>query len=567
MRARVAARFPDGWPERFEPLPAEQGGNWLFPSNPEKTGEIHFMAVTPDASLLVTGGGRWTRTWSLPDMKLRDIIPASGGTISMDAGGTWLAAGSGKNTGGPACLLNLHDGSPAWPVTWGGGHVALSADGSRLATSSQAETLRVWDTRARQLVHEQKLAGWTSALAISPDGSLVATADGGRHRIYLLGAEDGALRATFEGHRGMIFRMAFSPDGEWLASAAADQAVRLWPVRGEPPPVLELRGHTDHVTDLAFGATRTQLATVSRDGTARLWPLEVAPLKESDWLIPEGPTHRYQFEISPDGSRLLVPARSDQVKWLDLETGTHRFLPEGVIAAEGWSGNDIVTCTADGVLEVHALEPHAVKHHVRLENAGAFTVRRLSPDGSRIAAVNGYTLQLWDTHSGRLLHALKRADEDSACLAWSHDGSLVAVGTYQASIEVFDVSSGHRCWRSPTDSKVRHIAFSPDGTRLAAANFEPDRVVLFDVATGAITGRLTGHMDIVYQCEWSPDGRTLASMSNDRTLRLWHAATQREIARPATDASYERLVFAPDGSFLLHTCDGAKVRKLEAKQP
>ena len=168
-----------------------------------------------------------------------------------------------------------------------------------------------------------KLAGWMSALAISPDGSLVATADGGRHRIYLLGAEGGALRATFEGHRGMIFRMAFSPGGEWLASAAADQTVRLWPVRGKPPPVPELRGHTDQVTDLAFGATRTQLATVSRDGTARLWPLEVAPLKESDWLIPDGATGAitgrlnghmdivYQCEWSPDG-RTLASMSNDR---------------------------------------------------------------------------------------------------------------------------------------------------------------------------------------------------------------------------------------------------------------
>ena len=567
MHDQVRRRFPDAWPDHLVPRPVPESDHWLYDSNPEKTGDIRRLAVTPDATAVITAGGRWTRVWNVSGFAMRDLIPASDSSLSMDASGTWLAAGSRAHSDGSACLLNLRDDSPAWLPPWSGGHVALSADGTRLATGSVENQVRLWHTAERRLVCSPAFPDWICALALSPDGSLCAAAEGGRHVIHLFETTEGKTRAILSGHRGKVSQMAFSADGAWLASAAADQTVRLWPVQGEAPPVTELRGHTDHVTGLAFGASRTELATVSRDGTARLWSLSPPAPDKADWLIPEGPGSRYTFTISPDGRRLLVPSRHAPIKWLNLETGHHDVLPGEDCDMEGWAADgSLVSITAAGVLRFHTHEPPAITRSVDLEDgAQPFISRSLSPDGMRLATADAQQrVFIYDTGTGRRLHTFTRIGDNPPRFAWTRDHALLSVSSYEAALEVFDLRTGQRHWRAPRDSKIRMTAFSPDGLTLAAANYEPDRVVLFNVPTGEITGRLTGHMDEIYQCEWSPDGRTLASISNDRTVRLWHAAMQRELARPATDAFYERLLFAPDGTFLLHSTAGGKVRKLPA---
>ena len=568
MCTSVAERFPSAWPEQLAPRPDERG-NWLHPSNPEMLGGIRKLIVTPDAMLAVTAGSRWTRTWSLPGFTMQHLIPSVDADLSMDATGTWLAVGSRSNSDGMACVLNLHDQSPAWLIPWSGGHVALSADGSRLATGSQSQQIRLWDLRQRQLLTSPRLDDWASALALNPDGSLVAVAGGGLHRIWLIETTTGAVQATFEGHRGMIFQMAFSGDGQWLASAGTDQTLRLWPVQGEAPPVRELRGHTDHLTGLAFGANRTELATVSRDHTARLWSLQRPPVT-GEWLIPEDEANRADLEISPDGRNLIVPSELAPVQWLDLETGRSQVLPNLRRRLEGWSAEGrLITSTAEGVLEFQHLSPPQITHRVTLENpVPQASCRRLTSDGAQLAsACSDQKIRVWDTSTGKLLQTLPQTHDNPGRMAWTRDHTLLATSTYDATVVVYDASAGHLLWQTIGKARSRNVAFSPDGQTLAVANYEPDRVVLFDARSGKITGRLIGHMDIVYQCEWSPDGHTLASIANDHTVRLWHARTQREMAHPATNAFYERLVFAPDGSFLLHTIAGGKVAKLLAPLP
>jgi WD40 repeat protein len=74
------------------------------------------------------------------------------------------------------------------------------------------------------------------------------------------------------------------------------------------------------------------------------------------------------------------------------------------------------------------------------------------------------------------------------------------------------------------DSGVTSVAFSPDGKTLASAS-EDQTVLLRNPATGQNTGRLTGHNARATSVAFGPDGKTLASASEDRTVRLWNPAT------------------------------------------
>ncbi|MCP4816943.1 MAG: hypothetical protein GY888_30890, partial [Planctomycetaceae bacterium] len=73
---------------------------------------------------------------------------------------------------------------------------------------------------------------------------------------------------------------------------------------------------------------------------------------------------------------------------------------------------------------------------------------------------------------------------------------------------------------------VMSVAFCPDGKTLATASRDKT-VKLWDVATGKESATHQGHEGMVYSVAFSPDGKTLASVSGDKTVKLWDVDTGR----------------------------------------
>ncbi|MDX2230249.1 MAG: hypothetical protein NW220_11470 [Leptolyngbyaceae cyanobacterium bins.349] len=145
--------------------------------------------------------------------------------------------------------------------------VVFSPDGSKLATSGEDGTARIWDTSGKQLAELKGHQGSVLSVVFSPDGSKLATSgDDGTARIW---DTSGKQLAELKGHQGSVWSVVFSPDGSKLATSGADGTARIWDTSGKQ--LAELKGHQGLVWSVVFSPDGSKLATSGDDGTARIW--------------------------------------------------------------------------------------------------------------------------------------------------------------------------------------------------------------------------------------------------------------------------------------------------------
>lgn len=529
LMTRVALRTPE---LREKLLSGELGPDEVrMRSRPSRLGDIEALEWAPNGKILVTiGGGSYVRFWSFPEGELVGLLPlTSVKDLAFSSDGRYLVLLRDSNDGwyqllvydtvtlqrvfevngaqrgfavrgdrmaylsGPKDFVTLTQlGDPSKMITWPAGttvsKLAFSYDGQQLlGLGRRGRELFYWDAPTGKLHSEVDLgADAFRALGVYQDGLVMA---GSRQRIdFCRGFKALESRSFLRGHEDEILSLSVSPDAKWLVSSGKDRSVRLWKMP-------EKDGSDDDAA-VAIPSVKCHapdgLGFLGETGEDHVFLRRFAG--ELIKLGDEMPRRALSFE--PGGERVL----------------TWREEGQGVLI-ERWntlSGERM----AEGKIEMPFVGPY-----------------QLSASGDRsrfVVKAENTSVHFFDLMTLVKVGELPVPREGEVRVVLSRDGEKVAYVFWPRSVLVGELGKGWRPkWRL-TKGMLGPLEFSADGKWLVSGNDE-NRIAIHDAETGELLQSIPGHHQRMVALAVSPDGKTIASSSDDLTLRIWHIPTWREL--------------------------------------
>ena len=296
--------------------------------------EICLLHFTPDGKALMSlGGDQGMRLWNVDTGKELRRFERKGQTVNAGFGGRYFKGGMAALP--PMILMgDVRNGDgPSFTV-------AVSADAKLLALVDPHNQVLIFNTQSGKQVHKVELREQSGhPIALSPDGKLLAIGENnGEERIVRVWdlANNKELPSLQVGRQRVVTRLLFAADGKQLAGISGAQ-VRLRDVTlGKPTRLYE--GHEAQVLAIAFSADGQKLASAAGDGTLRVWETT------SEEEVKKFTINDAQFTavvLTPDGNTLIAASSNNAANvvhvW-DLISGQERHLLEGYKAARAGPG-------------------------------------------------------------------------------------------------------------------------------------------------------------------------------------------------------------------------------------
>jgi WD40 repeat protein len=403
--------------------------------------------------------------------------------------------------------------------------VTLSPDGNLIATAMNNEICLWQMADSKQLFIYKGHTAWVIAVAFSPNGQLLASGSDDQ-TIKLWDIHTGQCLQTLQAHTSRIESVVFSPDSQVLASGSNDKTVKLWDVRtGQCLKILQVKN--SRVQSVIFSSNGQTLVSSSDDGTTQIWDIYTGQCLN---ILETHVNWRLSVALSPDGQTLATGSDGNTIKLWNIYTGEclktlERYQNFAWTVSFNRDGEILVTGSEDHTVQLWNLSTGECLKTLQGHTDRVWTVAFGAEDTILVSGCENQTLKLWDVRTGQCLKTLETHSNWVSSIAFSPDGQTLASGHQDYLVRLWNVDTG-QCYSLLEGHKnwVPFVAFSPEGQILASAS-DDNTIKLWDVRTGKCLKTLQGHKNWVTSVAFSPKGQTVASSSYDQTVKLWDVLT------------------------------------------
>lgn len=378
---------------------------------------------------------------------------------------------------------------------------AVSPDGRRIAIGGGFRSgCALWHRETGKQLAHMTYAGSPDSVAFSPDGSLVALGWNDGNVMIWNPVTDPMVRVShhfpnedlgrtlmLRGHSCYAHSVAFSPNGEILASGASDGTVRIWDIRtGRELRCLRSRG--SRVFAVAFSADGRRVISGWEDGYVRSWDISGDCSRA---VLPHQEEKLTSVSFSPDGRSVVSGSNRGSLRVWDVNAGNEHFFL-GRANGNGWRKH--VHCVA------------------------------FSPDSRLVAAGVDNQVEMWDVVERKTV-GLLNVPKNAYSVAFSPDGGLVAVGSGEwwhressdGGVHVFNRRSGVVVGYFVCHLQSVHcVAFSPDGKYVVSGSSN-GQTSIWDIESGDEVRRFADDdNDLVFDVAFTPNGRDVVRVGGGK---------------------------------------------------
>ena len=525
-------------------------------------------AFSPDGMQAISGGqDQRLRFWETQGYEEQRALVGrvfSGHTDAVlsarfSADGQQIVTASRDRT---ASLWDVGTGDQLESFSEGHDYLASSAvffdAGRRLATGAGDNTVRLWDVAAGAEYASLRNTGRNGVVAVAPSGEWLVTGGGETDsgwQAIIWNTTSGEQSGELPGHEAEVTATATGPNDRLIATGDDRGTIRLWrreaDNRWSKPQIL--KGHSRAITGLVFVENGARLVSSSGDKTCGQW--DVATGREYRNQVLKHPNWVSALAVSADG-RYAVTCCDDAIARLwRLDQARVIAKADAPGANEVFTSVDInpagdlavLTSSRDRSVQFWDL-PAAIRASADGADGASLTMvldrnvlgasvwaTRFAP-GGLLLTVGGNDAQIWDSNvaqAGRGTPLMQFSPHGAvASAALSADGQLVATGSWDNSLKVWNATTGEAKQKMAHahSAQINSIVFAPGSSTQLLTASDDKTAALWDVnSPEKPTLVFKGHKKRLLQAAFSADAQRVLTVSLDQTARIWDRSTGRHL--------------------------------------